>query len=273
MLSTVVRPRLAESLKTRGIRLLSNNNILISRPTDPSLLAQFFSSLKPIATNRDLIRIGGEDDGGYLVPNDLDNISACFSPGLAKICDFDLDLANRGIKCFLADHSVDGPPIHHELFDFEKKYLGPTEDSIFMTLESWVRRKAPNQTDFILQMDIEGAEYGVIFDTSSETLKKFRILVIEFHEMDAIRDKFGFLLANLTFSKLLKDFEVVHIHPNNYREPVIYRDYQIPPALEFTFLRKDRISRRGRTFKFPHPLDRKNVARREDYPLPKCWFE
>ena len=42
MLNTVVRPRLAESLKTHGIRLLSNNNILISRPTDLSLGAIFF---------------------------------------------------------------------------------------------------------------------------------------------------------------------------------------------------------------------------------------
>jgi hypothetical protein len=226
-----------------------------------------------VRTNHDLIRIGGQGDGGYLVPNDLEHISACFSPGVAKVADFELDLANRGIKCFLADHSVDVPPIHHDLFDFEKKHLGPTEDSVFTTLESWVARKAPNQTDFILQMDIEGAEYAVILDTSSETLRKFRILVIEFHELDAIRDKFGFRLANLAFRKILKDFEVVHIHPNNYSKPIVYKDYQIPPALEFTFLRKDRIATRQRTFDFPHALDRTNCAHKEDFSLPKCWFE
>jgi hypothetical protein len=273
MLSKTERPLLADKFKTQLKRILLSNNILIARPTETVLLAQLLASLRPVRTNHDLIRIGGQGDGGYLVPNDLEHISACFSPGVAKVADFELDLANRGIKCFLADHSVDVPPIHHDLFDFEKKHLGPTEDSVFTTLESWVARKAPNQTDFILQMDIEGAEYAVILDTSSETLRKFRILVIEFHELDAIRDKFGFRLANLAFRKILKDFEVVHIHPNNYSKPIVYKDYQIPPALEFTFLRKDRIATRQRTFDFPHALDRTNCAHKEDFSLPKCWFE
>jgi hypothetical protein len=273
VLSKIERAPLAEGLKTQLKRLLLSKNILISRPTETALLAQLLASLRPVRTNHDLIRIGGQRDGGYLVPNDLEQIGACFSPGVDKVADFELDLANRGIHCFLADHSVDVPPIHHDLFDFEKKYLGSTEDSVHTTLDSWVARKAPGQTDFILQMDIEGAEYGVILDTSSETLRKFRILVIEFHELDAIRDKFGFRLANLTFHKILKDFEVVHIHPNNYRKPIVYKDYQIPPALEFTFLRKDRITMRRRTFDFPHALDRTNCAHKEDFSLPKCWFQ
>jgi hypothetical protein len=263
---------IATSIKENVKSFLYKRNYRISQATDSNTLAQFFRSIKPISTDYNLIRIGGETDGGYLVPNDLEGIEVCFSPGVARIADFESDLAKRGISCFLLDYSVDAPPINHKLIHFEKKYLGQTDNSMYTTLESCVQRNAPNQREFILQMDVEGDEYPVIFDTSCETLRKFRILVIEFHGMESLYDKYGFALVDLTFKKLLKDFDVVHIHPNNCAKPIAYGKYEIPPYMEFTFLRKDRISRRQPTLTFPHPLDRKNVSRNEDITLPRCWF-
>jgi hypothetical protein len=260
------------SIKENVKTFLYNKNYFISQVTDSTALAQFFRSVRPLSTNHELIRIGGENDGGYLVPNDLEGIEVCFSPGVSRCADFELDLARRGIDCFLADYSVGAPPVSHPLIHFEKKYLGQADDSKYTTLESWVARNAPHQREFILQMDIEGGEYPVIVDTSSETLRKFRILVIEFHEMESLYDKKGFSLINLTLAKLLKDFDVVHIHPNNFEKPIVYGKYAIPPYMEFTFLRKDRISRRQPASMFPHPLDRKNVARNEAIALPNCWF-
>lgn len=251
---------------------LLRRNKLIGRTTERSRLQAFFALLWPVQTQHALIRVGGEGDGGYLVPDDLVGIEACFSPGVSDLATFEQDLALRNIKSFLADHSVDAPPIQSDLIDFEKKYLGPKEDEVFMTLESWVRRKAPSEGDMLLQMDIEGAEYGVIFDTSSATLKRFRILVIEFHGLDALIAKGSFELFDLTFTKLLKDFEVVHIHPNNYYQPLHYNEFSIPPLLEITFLRRDRILSRQPCAAFPHPLDRPCVPDRADVVLPDCWY-
>jgi hypothetical protein len=241
--------------------------------TDFGSLAQFFSAIRPQSTNHDLIRIGGESDGGYLIPNDLAGVEICFSPGVSTTADFEFELASRGIRCFLADYSVNASPIKHDLVHFEKKYLGYTEESPYITLESWVKRMAPTKHDFILQMDIEGDEYGVIFDTSRDTLRKFRIMLIEFHGLDALCDKFGFKLINLTFKKLLFDFDVVHIHPNNTQKPTVYGKYEIPPVVEFTFLRKDRISGSRPAANFPHRLDRKNTPTRDEMILPRCWYE
>jgi hypothetical protein len=272
MMNSIIPP-IERTLKNRLKCALLRKNIRISRAVDAALLAEFLTSLRPITTNRNLIRVGCEGDGGYLVPDDLENINVCFSPGVAETAHFELDLTKRGIKCFLADYSVDGPPIHNELIHFEKKYLGPTEDSIHTTLDNWVERNAPDQSDFILQMDIEGGEYGVILDTSRETLKKFRIAVIEFHGLDTLCDKLGFVLIDLTFKKILRDFEIVHMHPNNCFKPIIYKEYEIPLLMEFTFLRKDRISSRRPTLVFPHKLDRANFPDREDFPVPRCWFD
>jgi hypothetical protein len=101
-------------------------------------------------------------DGGYLVPNDLQGISACFSPGVSKEASFELAFANKGIQCYLADYSVNGPPFENQHFDFEKKYLGPENNQVFMTLERWVNEKQPIGAEFILQMDIEGAEFMML---------------------------------------------------------------------------------------------------------------
>ncbi len=40
--------------------------------------------------------MGGENDGGYLVPDDLEGIEYCFSPGVSNIATFELDCLNRG---------------------------------------------------------------------------------------------------------------------------------------------------------------------------------
>ena len=261
-----------KQLKNNIKKILLNQQIWIGKTTEKQKIVEFLELVKPIKTNHDLIRVGGDTDGGYLIPNDIENIDTCFSPGVDEVANFENDLTKRGIKCFLADYSVEKPPIKNVLFDFEKKYLGCKNNEMFMTLESWIKSKAPNKNDFILQMDIEGAEYPVICDTSSETLDKFRILVIEFHGLDSLFNRMFFDLIYLTFTKILKNFEVVHIHPNNYCNPIEYNEVAIPPFMEFTFLRKDRITQKGKNLSFPHKLDRANLAQYADFALPKCWY-
>jgi hypothetical protein len=265
--------RITGAIEARIKAALLKRGIWISRTTAPSLVKEFVSTVRPKTTNRELVRFGGEHDGGYLIPDDLEGIAGCFSAGVGDVADFERDIANKGIRCFLADYSVDAPPVHHDLFDFEKKFVGTQDNAQCMTLESWMKRKAPDKVDLILQMDIEGAEYGVMLASSMETLARFRIMIFEFHKLDAICDRYGFESIALTFQKLLTQFEIVHIHPNNYQPPVEFAGCQIPPCLEITFLRKDRISSLRPTTMFPHPRDRVNVPRMADYALPRCWFE
>lgn len=200
-------------------------------------------------------------------------MTACFSPGVSTEIHLEKELAHRGIRSFMADYSIKSLPIQNPLFDFEKKYVGLKPSETHMTLEEWVNRKTTGDTDMILQMDIEGEEYDVIFDTSNELLKKFRIIVIEFHKLDILLDKYGFQIINTAFNKLLKNFRVVHIHPNNTVAPIKYRDYEFPPFMEFTFLRKDRIHNWSYTENFPHALDSVNVPTKPDFPLPNCWYK
>lgn len=251
---------------------VESKDIRITNIQPNNELHKFLLTINPIETNYELIRVGGNADGGYLIPNDLDGIKHCFSPGVSTVANFENDLTLRGITCFLADFSVEKPPIENKLFDFEKKYLGPEDSHNFFRLESWINKKLKKYGDLILQMDIEGAEYGVLLETKEEVLKKFRIIVIEFHYLDSLLDPLGFELIKLSFSKILKDFEIVHIHPNNCSKPIKHKDIEIPPVLEITFLRKDRIKSASKTLSFPHALDITNVMENQDFPLPKSWY-
>jgi hypothetical protein len=95
-----------------------SNDVAISGALDTRPLLDFLASLRPATTNHHLIRIDGDSDGGYLIPDALEHLEFCFSPGVAFTADFEDDLTKRGVKCFLADYSVDRPPIRSVLFDF-----------------------------------------------------------------------------------------------------------------------------------------------------------
>lgn len=244
-----------------------------NRVSPVSDLRYFFEKVQPVTTNFELIRLGGDADGGYLIPNDLDGIRYCFSPGVSLQSYFEADLAKRNIKSFMADGSVDVPAINNPLFDFEKRYLGAMNDTDLMTLEKWMEDKVePHAKDMILQMDIEGSEYDVLVATPASVLSRFRIIIIEFHGLDNLLNKHGYKLINLCFDKLLENFKVVHIHPNNGQRVTRYKSFRIPPLLEFTFLRNDRINSMTKTRTFPHHLDRNNIASK-DLALPQCWYE
>ena len=72
----------------------------IASLSDLDQVQEFLRHLHPIEFN--LIRVGSEHDGGYLVPDDLESISSCFSPGVSTNADFETELARKGIPSFLA---------------------------------------------------------------------------------------------------------------------------------------------------------------------------
>ena len=245
----------------------------IADATDIKDLERFVEKFRPKSVGNKLIRIGGKGDGAYLLPDDLFGISACFSPGVDVSSTFEEELAEKyDIKSYMADFSVDKPPIENKRFHFEKKFLGNKNDEKFIRLEDWVNDNINDNSDLILQMDIEGAEYEVIIDTPSDIFKKFRIMAIEFHCLDMIFNNNSFKMVEAVFDKLCNDFTVVHIHPNNSR-PIIYKNsINIPELLEFTFLRNDRVELNDKKLSFPHALDEQCAPHRPLRHLPECWW-
>jgi hypothetical protein len=241
--------------------------------TSDAAVRALIGRLRPLDCGKDLIRIGGTADGGYLIPNDLDGVEYCFSPGVGAMADFESHLATLNIKSFLADHSVDFPPIAKPEFTFDKKFLGAIDSETSFTLKSWRDKYlAANVHDLLLEMDIEGSEYEVILSTPSDTLTDFRIMVIEFHFLEKMFEPFAYAVFKTCFEKILEHFHVVHIHPNNCCGAVRRRGIEVPRIMEFTFYNKHRMTRTKVRKDFPHILDRDNSGRKKPLHLPKCWY-
>lgn len=259
-------------LETIGIRLMEQIGGYPAYATGIGGLRSLIHNLRPFTTNHGLVRLGASDDGGYLVPDDLDAIEACFSPGVASCSDFEVDCANRGMKVFMADKSVNAPVISHPKFNFLKKHIGAISQDDFITMEDWIEMSLPDSTsDLMLQMDIEGAEYQTFLTTPIKILNRFRIMVVEFHDLPRLWNLPYYSLASVVFDKILLNHVCVHIHPNNCCGAITRKGVTIPRIMEFTFLRKDRIQQKKTTTNFPHRLDRRNSDAFPELILPSCW--
>lgn len=223
-------------------------------------IATTLSRFRPIETGHALVRCGPGQDGGYLLPDDLVGLTALYSPGVSDTTGFDLEMAERGLLCFLADGSVEEPSYLHPNMQFEKKMIGPAMADGVMTLDAWVSRTAPPSGDLLMQMDIEGSEYDVLLGAKPELLARFRIIVLELHFVDrmvlgAERDRLDRLFEHLARSHVL-----CHTHVNNIAAPVRIGQADVPPFVELTFLRIDRVtSDSRREAAYPHRLDVDNA--------------
>lgn len=224
--------------------LFGKIGIIISKSTDKSDVEKLIQDLYPLQIQKQLIRLGPNGDGGYLVPYDLEGIEGCFSPGVGKISEFELDCLKYGMKIFMADKSVEYPNLNlsPDKFDFIKKFVGCTNNDDYITLDEWVNSKIHNTTsDLLLQMDIEGDEYFSLLNISDSLLRRLRIMVIEFHHLHNLFNPIFFNCARSVFNKILQTHICVHIHPNNVCGIDKTFGIEIPKIAEFTFIRKDRV--------------------------------
>jgi hypothetical protein len=244
----------------------------LARSVPSAQVRELIASLRPLQSGVPLIRLGGNGDGGYLIPDDLDGIEYCFSPGVNRTADFENALANRGIRSFLADYSVEQPPLMRPEFVFDRKFIGAWDDQVYMTMASWKHRHLPDYDgELLVQMDIEGAEYEVILNTPSDLLRSVRILVVELHSLERMFDPFAYRIIKACMDKLLRQFFVVHAHPNNCSGITAYDGIEIPHVVELTLYNRARATPGASCDKFPHRLDVDNCPERPAMALPPGW--
>jgi len=249
-------------------------------------LNDYVSVLIPKPCPYPLIRIGGVGDGAYLVPDDLQGITACFSPGVNNIKSFEDQLSREhNIVCHMCDYSCDESgfltPLLKGMQTFKKKWLDSETIDDSISLDDWVEELAPNpQDDLILQMDIEGAEWRNLDALTDKTLCRFRIIVIELHDVlnNLLRPYSGFSEDARVLERLDQHFVCVYARPNNCCGEGFIDGLAInvPQLLELTFLRRDRLSTFDSSFMqtntFPHPLDiGRNVPDKPPLFLNEAW--
>ena len=244
------------------------------RRTRTQDIEQLLETLYPKNSGIELIRLGGDNDGGYLIPDDLDGVSACFSPGVDATSAFELDCSKRGMALYLSDASVAsvGPELRGTNYSFEQKFIGVSNDPLYQSMDEWVASSEAPGGDLILQMDIEGAEYESLINCSSQLLDRFRVICIELHHIGEWRNPRYFEFVEKGLSRLTKNHDCVHTHPNNSASLFSFDGIELPNVMELTFLRKDRMKGEGFVHTFPHSLDADCVAGKPSMALPRSWF-
>jgi hypothetical protein len=259
----------------KPVQLLAARFGVAMRPHVPAADQEaFFRAIQPVETEHPLVRIGGAGDGGYLVPDDLDGVVACFSPGVSETVSFEEELLERGLRTFQIDASIADTPLKHPNNAFARKFLGIVSDDKTITLDDWVRESVGDTPgDLMLQMDIEGHEWLTLAQVSDETLARFRIIVLELHGLDRVFESFGATVLTPVLERLRRHFDIIHLHANNVVPVMRGRRHAVAPLVEATLLRRDRSNRRAPLARLPHPLDRDNLPDRAPVALPRSMYD
>ena len=81
MIRKIIRKTISVIESEQNASILSKEYVLENRTQEKKVL-ELIKKLQPYNVGKDLIRLGAKRDGGYLVPDDLVEIEACFSPGV-----------------------------------------------------------------------------------------------------------------------------------------------------------------------------------------------
>ena len=264
-------------IRTELRRLLLQRKIFLHKAAVNETLRRFVSRFREKYRAVELLRVGPKYDGGYLVPDILNEIDYCFSAGVGHTSDFEKDLYSKyRIRSFMLDASVDFPQLDGDFFKFEKKFLGIYDSGDVMTMSSWLGAHVSSESDrLLLQMDIEGSEYEVLAFEPAPVLSRFACMVIEFHDFHKLFDPNFCFVLNGIFEKIYTNFTIVHAHPSSYRKLIKNDGIAVPPTIEITFLRNDVLEglEQIRELSLPHALDNPNSAKHKEISLPEIWWK
>ena len=240
--------------------------------------------LKP-AGAFDLVRLGRDHDGGYLVDRrDVLDSTALVSLGINDDWSFEDDFltmnpvpldaydgtvspkiySRRVVKHAISGNKRELKSSAKALLGYKKFFTGErrhhslmvgyAEDSGTTTLDAIFAAKAGESDRVFLKVDIEGWEYRV-FDSIIDHASRISSLAIELHDYDLHRDTVrDFIKAT--------GLAVAHVHCNNWG--TLAKD-GTPLAIEVTLSSQQPLSNEPTSL--PHPLDQANNATIRDIPI------
>ncbi len=247
-----------------------------------AVLGQF---LRPVG-QFDLIRLGSDSDGGYLVvKQDVENADILVSLGICDDWSFEaaflkannvpleafdgsislFDLFKMFIKSSLQffnlkrlSHSIFALASYKSFFSGTKRhhkyFVGYDKEPNFIALKSIFDQYVGANGRAFLKIDIEGWEYRILDDLLA-VADRLSGLVIEFHDVDLHSDSIERFVNKLPL-------DVAHVHCNNFAD--INPD-QTPLVIEVSFSNAKRIADSALTF--PHRLDSPNNVKKADYQI------
>jgi hypothetical protein len=133
----------------------------------------FVNYLRPYNVLDSKVRLGSDNDGGYIVNETILNQSdVLYTYGVEYNCDFEIDFHNRTSKpVHLYDHTVDFTP-QNENLHFHKEGLSHISETDKKHFFEHLKENNDEDKKVLLKIDVEGAEYEFFENTDIEELSK-----------------------------------------------------------------------------------------------------
>ena len=198
-------------------RIRANWEAMASTPEQRARRAEILAELQPVTlSNCELARMGGANDGGYLMcRNLLPGIQTAYSYGIGWEDNWGCDVS--------AAHKV---PVHQYdcfapvklqcaggQFQLNAECIGPKTETIdgkkFDTLANQIARNGDSGKRMVVKIDIEGAEWQSILATPDAVLDGIDQMPMELHGVDEPG-----VLEGLR--KLKEHFYLLSVHNNNW---------------------------------------------------------
>lgn len=242
-----------------------------------------------------LIRVGGDEDGGYVVPRRMiEDTDALISMGIGFNWEFERHFRALQPKARIQayDHTVSDRSFHKHLIlgiaglltgqvslsevshrrrilrDFRRFFA---DEATHFRSRIHNRIDGPMDVDIatvfaragagrkFVKMDIEGTEYRVLDDVLARA-DELVGMIVEFHDTDPLRPVFVRAMEHI-----LREFELVHLHANNWSATAVDG---LPEVLEVTFAKRQYCEGTKRRTALPlEGLDHPNRADAPDYRL------
>jgi hypothetical protein len=191
--------------------------------------------------NKSLTRIGGPNDGGYVMYLP-ESESTAISLGVGPNVSWDQNMVSLGHRVEMFDPTIRRPPNKVLGANFHRiGVVGNLEDQPNIDLRSLTELREFTKSDHhntILKIDVEGAEWFAFASTSTVELENYEQILVEFHDLSTLSSDTQFNLMKKAIDNLCTTHFAVHLHANNYSRLVRFGRYWFPDAIEVSFVRK-----------------------------------
>lgn len=229
----------------QGIEMVTKQNYELACISSKSKqeIEDFFALLQPHKSQYSLERLG-KDEASYVIPEDLDGISHCISPGYGGLSSFEEDLFSKyNIESLIIDRDIE-KDLSIPGVKFSPNFLDlfTCIENQNICLEDLIHLIGADQEDLLLQLDIEANEWLILRSLSVDTLSRFRIMAIELHSLPLTRERFVYeKVIAPTLKKLLSIFYIVsfEVHKASGFWTIDNKNW-FPDTIIVTFHRKNR---------------------------------
>lgn len=272
---TALSNELYNGLKKKKIKADIKNILGVMLNQHPEKL-EYFEQIKKLcrvekAIGYQTVRIGGDNDGGYIMLDDFKNCDIAYSFGIGSDVSWDEDLSHRGLELYCYDHTIECLPTKNKKMHFNKIGISGKDEleAGLLSLDSILYiNHCQNESHMILKMDVEGAEWDFFDTVSPYILNLFEQMTFELHGLTNTKNRKRIISA---LEKVNKTHQAIWVHANNAGNAEQAGDIVMPDLLEITYANRNNYTFLSTEYHCPLDIDQPNLKNRSDIELVNWW--